>query len=70
MIAKISALINKRLSDLGLEEQSTNQIIKNSKLSFSDNLDKGHLTTNIAMVGAGVAKRILKRLLNLSKKVF
>ena len=40
MIAKISALINKRLSDLGLEEQSTNQIIKNSKLSFSDNLDK------------------------------
>ena len=57
MIAKISALINKRLSDLGLEDQSTNQIIKNSKLSFSDNLDKGHLTTNIAMVGAGVAKK-------------
>ena len=70
MIAKISALINKRLSDLGLEDQSTNQIIKNSKLSFSDNLDKGHLTTNIAMVGAGVAKKTLKRLLNLSKKVF
>ena len=57
MIAKISALINKRLSDLGLEDQSTNQIIKNSKLSFSDNLDKGHLTTNIAMVGAGLAKK-------------
>ncbi len=30
MIAKISGLINKRLSDLGLVEQSTNQIIKNS----------------------------------------
>ena len=70
MIAKISELINERLSDLGLEEQSTNQIIKNSKLSFSDNLEKGHLTTNIAMVGAGVQKRILKTLLNLSKKVF
>ena len=69
MIAKISALVNKRLTDLGLEDKSINQIIKNSKLSFSDNLDKGHLTTNIAMVGAGVAKRILKRLLNLSKKV-
>ena len=57
MIAKIGAHINKRLSDLGLEDQSTNQIIKNSKLSFSDNLDKGHLTTNIAMVGAGLAKK-------------
>ena len=45
MIAKISALINERLSDLGLEEQSTNQIIKNSKLSFSDNLDKAEQMT-------------------------
>ena len=70
MIAKISALINKRLSDLWARGAINKQIIKNSKLSFSDNLDKGHLTTNIAMVGAGVAKRILKRLLNLSKKSF
>ena len=68
MIAKISALINKRLSDLGLEEQSTNQIIKNSKLSFSDNLDKGHLTTNIAMVGAGVAKKNPKEIAEFIKK--
>ena len=68
MIAKISALINKRLSDLGLEDQSTNQIIKNSKLSFSDNLDKGHLTTNIAMVGAGVAKKNPKEIAEFIKK--
>ena len=68
MITKISALINKRLSDLGLEDQSTNQIIKNSKLSFSDNLDKGHLTTNIAMVGAGVAKKNPKEIAEFIKK--
>ena len=68
MIAKIGAHINKRLSDLGLEDQSTNQIIKNSKLSFSDNLDKGHLTTNIAMVGAGVAKKNPKEIAEFIKK--
>ena len=68
MIAKISALINKRLTDLGIEDQSTNQIIKNSKLSFSDNLDKGHLTTNIAMVGAGVAKKNPREIAEFIKK--
>ena len=68
MIAKISALVNERLSNLGLEDQLTNQIIKNSKLSFSDNLNKGHLTTNIAMVGAGVAKKNPKEIAEFIKK--
>ena len=68
MIAKISALVNKRLTDLGLEDKSINQIIKNSKLTFSDNLDKGHLTTNIAMVGAGVAKKNPKEIAEFIKK--
>ena len=68
MIAKISALIKKNLSDLGLKDQLTNQIVRNSKLSFSDNLNKGHLTTNIAMVGAGIAKKNPKEIAEFIKK--
>ena len=36
MIAKISALVNKRLTDLGLEDKSINQIIKNSPAEISE----------------------------------
>lgn len=58
MIDKLNEEINKFLSSFeNIEEKKINQIQKNFSSSITDDLNKGHVTTNVCMIAASNLKK-------------
>ena len=61
MIGSLNDEIDIFLSSLtGLEESSFNQIKERYSSTVTDDLSKGHLTTNVCMIAASQLKKIQK----------
>ena len=64
MIDIINREIEKFLSSIERDEEEINLVINKSSTSILDDLNKGHLTTNICMVAASLFKLNPKDLAN------
>ena len=56
MIDEINKEIEKFLSSIVNNKKNINSIIKKSSTSISDDLKKGHITSNVCMVSASILK--------------